>query len=72
MPKLKGKGKPHLKPVEDTMAQANNLAAAMIVAPIAGIAAAVGKFYKRTKCFCLSASTVLYLKNSGQPSDNRV
>jgi len=45
----KGKGKPHLKPVEDTMAQANNLAAAMIVAPIAGIAAAVGKFYKRTK-----------------------
>ena len=45
----KGKGKPHLKPVEDTMARANNLAAAMIVAPIAGIAAAVGKFYKRTK-----------------------
>ena len=47
--KCKGKGKPHLKPVEDTMARANNLAAAMIVAPIAGIAAAVGKFYKRTK-----------------------
>jgi Fe-S-cluster-containing dehydrogenase component len=45
----KGKGKPHLKPVEDTMAQANNLATAMFVAPIAGIAAAVGKFYKRTK-----------------------
>ncbi len=45
----KGKGKPHLKSVEDTMAQANNLAAAMFVAPIAGIAAAVGKFYKRTK-----------------------
>jgi formate dehydrogenase iron-sulfur subunit len=45
----KGKGKPHLNPVEDTMAQANNLAAAMFVAPIAGIAAAVGKFYKRTK-----------------------
>jgi len=45
----KGKGKPHLKPVEDTMAQANNLAVAMLVAPIAGIAAAVGKFYKRTK-----------------------
>jgi len=44
-----GKGKPHLKPVEDTMAQANNLAAAMLVAPIAGIAAAVGKFYKQTK-----------------------
>jgi hypothetical protein len=31
------------------MARANNLAAAMIVALIAGIAAAVGKFYKRTK-----------------------
>jgi Fe-S-cluster-containing dehydrogenase component len=45
----KGKGKPHLKPVEDTMARANNLAAAMFVAPIAGIAAAVGKFYLRTK-----------------------
>jgi len=44
-----GKGKPHLKPVEDTMAQANSLAAAMLVAPIAGIAAAVGKFYKQTK-----------------------
>jgi formate dehydrogenase iron-sulfur subunit len=44
-----GKGKPHLKPVEDTMARANNLAAAMLVAPIAGIAAAVGKFYKQTK-----------------------
>ncbi len=45
----KGKGRPHLKPVEDTMAQANNLAAAMLIAPIAGIAAAVGKFYKRAK-----------------------
>jgi Fe-S-cluster-containing dehydrogenase component len=45
----KGEGKPHLKPVENTMARANNLAAAMVVAPIAGIAAAVGKFYKRTK-----------------------
>jgi Fe-S-cluster-containing dehydrogenase component len=44
-----GKGKPHLKPVEDTMAQANNLAAAMFVAPLAGIAAAVGKFYKSKK-----------------------
>ncbi len=45
----KGKGKPHLKPVKSTMAQANNLAAAMFVAPIAGIAAAVGKYYKRTR-----------------------
>ena len=45
----KGKGKPHLKPVKDTMAEANNLAAAMLVAPIAGIAAAVGKYFKLTK-----------------------
>lgn len=44
----KGKGKPHLKPVKDTMAQANNLAAAMFVAPIAGIAAALGRYYKLT------------------------
>lgn len=44
----KGKGKPHLKPVKDTMAQANNLAAAMLFAPIAGIAAAFGRYYKLT------------------------
>ncbi|MFO7985357.1 MAG: 4Fe-4S dicluster domain-containing protein [Desulfatiglandaceae bacterium] len=45
----KGPGKPHLKPVEDAMAHADNLAKAMIVAPIAGVAAAVGKFYNTTK-----------------------
>jgi Fe-S-cluster-containing dehydrogenase component len=45
----KGKGKPHLKPVEDTMAQANNLAAAMFIAPVAGIAAAIGKYFKQSK-----------------------
>ena len=45
----KGKGKPHLKPVEDSMAQANNLAAAMLIAPVAGIAAAIGKYIKRSK-----------------------
>jgi formate dehydrogenase iron-sulfur subunit len=45
----KGKGKPHLKPVKDTMAQANNLAAAMLIAPVAGIAAAAGKYFKRAK-----------------------
>jgi Fe-S-cluster-containing dehydrogenase component len=44
-----GKGRPHLKPVKDTMAQANHLASAMLVAPLAGIAAAVGKFYKLSK-----------------------
>jgi hypothetical protein len=31
------------------MAEANNLAAAMVIAPIAGIAAAVGKFFKMTR-----------------------
>ena len=45
----KGKGMPHLKPVKDTMADANNLAAAMVITPIAGVAAAAGKFYKMTK-----------------------
>ncbi|MBW2564864.1 MAG: 4Fe-4S dicluster domain-containing protein [Deltaproteobacteria bacterium] len=45
----KGKGKPHLKPVKDAMADANNLAAAMIIAPIAGVVAAVGKFYNMSK-----------------------
>jgi formate dehydrogenase iron-sulfur subunit len=44
-----GKGKPHLKPVKDTMADANNLVAAMLIAPFAGIAAVAGKFYKMTK-----------------------
>jgi formate dehydrogenase iron-sulfur subunit len=45
----KGKGKLHLNPVKDTMADANKLAAAMIIAPIAGVAAAAVKFYKMTK-----------------------
>ncbi|MBW2408651.1 MAG: 4Fe-4S dicluster domain-containing protein [Deltaproteobacteria bacterium] len=45
----KGKGKPHLKPVKNTMARANNLATAMLVAPFAGIAAAVGKYYTLSK-----------------------
>ena len=40
---------PHLKPVKDTMADANNLAAAMVIAPVAGVAAVAGKFYKMTK-----------------------
>jgi len=45
----KGPGKPHLKPVKDSMAHADNLAKAMVIAPVAGIAAAVGKIYKSTK-----------------------
>lgn len=45
----KGTGKPHLDRVADTMADANNLAAAMILAPVAGLAAAAGKLYHYTK-----------------------
>jgi formate dehydrogenase iron-sulfur subunit len=44
-----GKGKPHLKSVESTMDDANNIAAAMVIAPLAGIAAAAGRFYKLTQ-----------------------
>jgi Fe-S-cluster-containing dehydrogenase component len=44
-----GKGKPHLAAAADSMAQGNNLAAAMIIAPLAGIAAAVGKYVKYAK-----------------------
>jgi Fe-S-cluster-containing dehydrogenase component len=45
----KGKGKPHLKPVGDMMSRGNNLVKAMAFAPLAGIAAAAGKYYKMTK-----------------------
>lgn len=41
----KGKGKPHLKKVDDMMADGSNIAKAMLIAPLAGIAAAFGKFY---------------------------
>ena len=45
----KGPGKPHLRPVEDTMAHADRLAKAMVIAPIAGMAAAVAKFVTSAK-----------------------
>jgi Fe-S-cluster-containing dehydrogenase component len=44
-----GKGKPHLNSVEDSMAAGNNIALAMFIAPLAGIAAAAGRFYKAVK-----------------------
>lgn len=44
-----GKGRPPLKPVADKMQEANNLVTAMALAPVAGIAAAIGKFYKYSK-----------------------
>jgi Fe-S-cluster-containing dehydrogenase component len=41
----KGKGKPHLHKVRNMMEDGTNLAMAMMVAPLAGLAAAFGKFY---------------------------
>jgi Fe-S-cluster-containing dehydrogenase component len=45
----KGKGKPHFEKVKNKMASGNNIARAMLIAPLAGIAAAVGKFYTAAK-----------------------
>jgi hypothetical protein len=44
-----GPGQPDFQPVADQMAQANNLVSALALAPIAGVAAAVGKVYAATK-----------------------
>ena len=44
-----GKNTPHLSPVEDKMATGNNLARAMLLAPLAGTAAAVAKLYQLSK-----------------------
>lgn len=45
----KGKGKPNMAQAKDAMADANNIAAAMLLAPVAGVAAAAGRFYKMAK-----------------------
>lgn len=45
----RGAGQPHLAAVGDTMGSADNFAKAMLIAPFAGIAAAVGRFYRATK-----------------------
>ncbi len=45
----KGDGLPHLEGVPDVMAQANHVAAAMIAAPVAGIAAAVGRLVANSR-----------------------
>jgi Fe-S-cluster-containing dehydrogenase component len=45
----KGKGMPHLSKVKNMMADGTNLAKAMLIAPFAGVAAAIGKFYLGTK-----------------------
>jgi Fe-S-cluster-containing dehydrogenase component len=43
-----GKGKPDFRKARDKMADANNLAAAMVIAPLAGLAAAARKAYNYT------------------------
>lgn len=45
----KGPGRPHMKSVEDSMANTDNLAKAMVIAPLAGVAAAVLGFFKTNK-----------------------
>ncbi|WP_299983425.1 4Fe-4S dicluster domain-containing protein [Desulfobacula sp.] len=45
----KGDGQAHFEKVENKMASGNNIAKAMLIAPLAGIAAAAGKFYKAAK-----------------------
>jgi len=40
----KGPGSPHLGPAADSMASANTMALAMIIAPVAGVAGAVARF----------------------------
>jgi Fe-S-cluster-containing dehydrogenase component len=45
----KGPGKPHLGPAEDRMADANNLGAALLIAPLAGAATALGRYLKTAR-----------------------
>ena len=45
----KGPGKPHFDPVPNLMAHTDNLAKAMLLAPLAGIAAALIRYYKLLK-----------------------
>jgi len=45
----KGAGKPYLGHAKDAMADGNNISMAMLLAPVAGIAAAAGKYYNMTK-----------------------
>ncbi|MBT4505406.1 4Fe-4S dicluster domain-containing protein [Desulfobacula sp.] len=44
-----GVGKPHLFKVKDLMADGTNIAKAMIIAPIAGVLAALGKIHMQSK-----------------------
>jgi formate dehydrogenase iron-sulfur subunit len=51
----KGPGRPGLEPVEDSMAHADNLAKAMVIAPFAGLAAGAARFYGAAKKLARSA-----------------
>ncbi len=53
----KGPGRPHFNKVKDSMAHADNLAKAMIIAPFAGLAAGAGRFYKAAKTIGASLQT---------------
>jgi Fe-S-cluster-containing dehydrogenase component len=46
---VKGPGRPHFNLVPNLMAYTDNMAKAMIIAPIAGIFAAIGRFYQYAK-----------------------
>lgn len=45
----KGKGKPHLAAVSDSMQTGERLAMAMLLAPVAGVAGAAARFYRMSK-----------------------
>ncbi len=45
---VKGKGAPHLKKVKDAMLEVNNLAWALVIAPVAGILGAVVSQFKKS------------------------
>lgn len=42
-------GRPHLEPLEDQMATADRMTKALAIAPLAGLAAAVGRLYKAAR-----------------------
>jgi formate dehydrogenase iron-sulfur subunit len=45
----KGQGRPSLKKAKDEMSEASTLAAALVIAPFAGVASAIGRYYKTVK-----------------------
>ena len=53
-----GPGRPHLGPAADRMADANNIGWALLVAPLAGAAAAAGRIVKAGRRAAASADTV--------------